>query len=113
MTEGQGHEAYLWGSPAIAAAFLIAEGFTAAGWGLRQAISGEIAGLPIHVYDDDGEARIKPCGEILLTERSGTRISERGIMPLWSVQGSDTIHLNPLGSLSSTVPGLQGPWQGA
>lgn len=110
MADGQGHDGYLWGNPAFAAAYLIADGFTAAGWGLRQAVAGEIGGLPVHVYDDAGEATVKPCAEILLTERGGVKISERGIMALWSVRGGDRVQLNPLKSLSSSIPDLQGPW---
>ena len=110
MTEGQGHEAYLWGNPAVAAAYLIGSGFSAAGWDLRRALSGEIGGLPIHIADVDGEAQAKPCAEILLGERGGNKMIERGLMPLWSVRGSDTVQLMPLGSLSVTQRDLQGPW---
>ena len=110
MAESQGHEAYLWGNPAVAAVYLIGSAFSAAGWDLRRALPEEIGGLPIHVADVDGEAQAKPCAEILLGERGGNRIAERGLMPLWSVRGSDTVQLMPLGSLSATQRDLQGPW---
>ena len=64
------HQHYLWGNPAFALTYLIAQAFTQVGWELRIGTPDEIDGLPLHVYEVDGETCLQPCAEIGLTERS-------------------------------------------
>jgi type VI secretion system protein ImpC len=104
------HEAYLWGNPALVAACLVGEAFTAQGWALRPGSVNEFGGLPVHVYDDDGDRAAKPCAEILLTERGAARMVEHGLMPLWSVRDDDRVRLFPLRSLSAATDALLGRW---
>jgi type VI secretion system protein ImpC len=102
------HESYLWANPAFAIAFLLARGFSREGWEFRPSDDLEIEGLPMHVYEHDGDTEIKPCAEILLTLRAAEQIIDRGLMPLISMKGSDTVRLGMFQSIAGSQ--LAGPW---
>jgi type VI secretion system protein ImpC len=104
------HEAYLWGNPAFACVYLLAVAFCQNGWNLRPGVIREISGLPLHVYETDGESILKPCAEVLLTERAAERILEHGLMPLLSLQGSDVVRLARFQSLADPLKPLAGRW---
>lgn len=106
------HDDYLWGNPAFLAALLIGEAFAREGWDLRPGQSSEVDGLPLHYYDEDGERAIKPCAEVLLTERASDRFAERGLIPVWWVRDTDRVRLVPFRSLARDKPALQGRWSG-
>ena len=105
-------EDYLWGNPAFVCVYLLAEAFSQIGWQLRPGAIREIQGLPMHVYEKDSESVLKPCAEVLLTERAAERMLEQGLMPLLSLQGSDVIRLARFQSLSSPLKPLAGRWSG-
>ena len=111
ITDGSRHEDYLWGNPAALAAALIADGFSAEEWDLRGATSHSIGGLPLHYFDDDGERAIKPCAEVALTERGGTRMRAQGLSPVWWVRDTDQVRLDPFISLATDAKPLRGPWR--
>ena len=105
------HEAYLWGNPAFACAYLLAESFSRHGWDMGHSFAQEIEGLPLHIYDNSlGESQIKPCAEALLTERAASRIMERGIMPLLSFKHTDRVRLARFQSLAEPPTALAGRW---
>jgi type VI secretion system protein ImpC len=106
--EAKRHEAYLWGNPSFAVVYLLAEGFTKDGWSFRPSDTLEIEGLPLHIYEAQGEAEIKPCAESLLTVRAATKIIERGLMPLLSMKHTDAIRLGMFQSIARTS--LSGRW---
>lgn len=108
--DGSGHQSYLWGNPAFACAYLLAQAFSRDGWGLRAGAFQEIDGLPMHVYGEDGESKIKPCAEVLLTERAAETILENGLMPLLSFKGRDTIRVARFQSLAKPLTRLAGRW---
>jgi type VI secretion system protein ImpC len=110
MPGGNAHEAYLWGNPAIAAAHLLGEAFSRRGWDMRPGMVQDIDNVPAHIYEADGESEMKPCAEVLLTRRALDRFAERGLMPLLSVQGRDSVQLGAFRSLSAAQPGLAGRW---
>jgi type VI secretion system protein ImpC len=110
MPPGSPHEAYLWGSPAVACAYLLAEAFGRRGWELRPGDVREITGLPLHVYREDGEAQAKPCAEVVLSDRAVEAILERGLMPLLSLPGQEAVRLARFQSLSAASPALAGGW---
>jgi len=64
------YDHYLWGNPALACAYLLARAFSQDGWDLRPGAVQEIESLPLHVYKEEGESRVTPCAEVLLTERA-------------------------------------------
>jgi type VI secretion system protein ImpC len=102
------HEVYLWANSAFAVACLLAEGFSKNGWQFRPTDVLEIENLPLHVYEHDGESRIKPCAETLLTVRGAEEIIDRGLMPLLSIKDSDTIRLGMFQSVAGSS--LRGRW---
>lgn len=94
------HEHYLWGNPAFCCAYLLAEG-----QGKRR-----IEGLPLHVYREDGESKIKPCAEVLLTEHQAEYLLEQGIMPLATLKGQDAAMVVRFQSIASPLAALAGRW---
>lgn len=112
MSNGGGprHKEYLWGNPAFACAHLLAEAFSSASWDMRAGDAKEIEGLPLHVYEAEGEARIKPCAEVLLTERAAAEMLERGVMPLLSFKNGDHVRLARFQSLAEPAAPLAGRW---
>jgi len=104
------HERYLWGHPAIACAYLLGEAFTRFGWQLRPGSVQEIDGLPAHTYRKDGEAQLKPCAEVLLTEDAAETLLDRGFMPLASIKGADRVRLVRFQSVAEPPAALAGRW---
>jgi type VI secretion system protein ImpC len=111
--EAPSHEDYLWGSPAIACALLLAESFGDSGWGLRPGERLDIEDLPLHVVRAGGEPTAQPCAETLLTERAALRILESGLMPLASLKGRDAVRLVRFQSIAEPAAPLAGRWGGA
>jgi type VI secretion system protein ImpC len=72
----------------------------------------EIDGLPLHVYKQDGEAKVKPCAEVLMTEQGAEALLENGIMPLASLRERDTIRLIRFQSIADPPAPLAGRWRG-
>jgi type VI secretion system protein ImpC len=110
LPPGASHEDYLWGNPAMAAAYLFGAAFNHAGWQLRPGMVQDIDGLPVHVYQNDGESESKPCAEVLLTHRAADAILDRGIMPLLSVRGTDQVRLAAFRSIAEPARPLAGRW---
>jgi type VI secretion system protein ImpC len=105
------HEAYLWGNPAFAAAYLIGQAFMAQGWGLMLNRILEVDGLPLCVYDDDGEDRVKPCAEFIIGDRAFEAILDAGVMPLLTVANQDKARLARFQSLAEPATALAGRWR--
>jgi type VI secretion system protein ImpC len=110
LSKDPAHERYLWGHPAVACAYLLGEAFTRFGWRMRPGSVLEIDGLPTHVYYRDGEAELKPCAEMLMTEDVAELLLDRGIMPLASIKGSDRVRLVRFQSVADPPAGLAGRW---
>jgi len=104
------HESYLWGNPSLACALVLGAAFTQGGWGLRPGQVDRIDSLPAHVVRADGDAVLKPCAEVVLTERAAERLQGQGIMPLFSVQESDSILLPRLHAVAGPTVPLAGRW---
>jgi type VI secretion system protein ImpC len=110
MPEIPTHEHYLWGNPAFACVLLLAQAFSEHGWDFRPGVVSEIAGLPLHVYEQDGESQLKPCAEVLLTEHAAELILEKGLMPLASLKGSDVVRVVRFQSIADPLAPLKGRW---
>jgi type VI secretion system protein ImpC len=110
-TEGApAHSSYLWGNPVFACACLLGQAFNRSG---RQFQPGEILdvdGLPLHVSKEKGETRIKPCAEVLLTQKAAEHILEKGVMPLLSFKDQDKVRLARFQSIADPLTRLSGPW---
>ena len=110
MSSPPAHEDYLWGNPSFACALLLAQAFAVEKWGMRPGMVADISGLPLHVYKAEGESRIKPCAEALLTESAAERMLEMGFMPLASLKDQATARLVRFQSIASPLSPLMGRW---
>jgi len=104
------HEEYLWGSPALALALLLGEAFLEDGWSLRPGSTQEISGLPFALVTEDGEKHAVPCAETLLTVRAMEAVTAKGLMPLLTMKGTDTVRLATFQSIAEPYAGLAGLW---
>jgi len=104
------HQQYLWGSPAFTCAQVLAEEFANEGWEMRPGAQVQIDGLPLHVYQADGEKHAKPCAEVLLTDREIDWMLDEGYMPLASIRGTDSVRLVRFQSISKPLARLSGRW---
>jgi len=111
MPEPPEHERYLWGNPAFACIYLLAQAFTQQGWGFWPGAVGDIDGLPAHVYKEDGESRMKPCAEALLTEKAAMAILEKGPMVLLSIKDRNQVRLLRFQSITEPAAPLYSRWQ--
>jgi type VI secretion system protein ImpC len=105
------HEEYLWVNPSYACVYLIAQAFSHYGWNFRPGMIQEIGGLPLHVYKDQGESRVKPCAEALLTQRAAEAILDHGLMPLLSFLNQDHVRLARFQSIADPLSPLLGRWR--
>jgi type VI secretion system protein ImpC len=110
MTSSPEHNHYLWGNPALACVYLLAQAFSHYGWDLRPGVVQEIESLPLHVFKEGGESRITSCAEVLLTERAAEMILDKGFMPLLSLKNRDIIRLARFQSLTDPLSPLAGRW---
>jgi len=111
MPDTPSHENYLWGNPAFVCALLLAQSFSEYGWDLRPGVISQLDGLPLHIYEQNGESALQPCGEALLTENAAEHILERGLMPLVSFKGKDTVRLVRFQSIAEPLRALAGRWK--
>ncbi len=112
MIEVPAHQDYLWGNPAFACTLLLARSFLSVNWDFEPGMHRDIEGLPLHVYEEDGESTIKPCAEVMLGQRAMEKILKRGVMPLLSFKDQDRIKLARFQSVSKPATNLAGPWYG-
>jgi len=102
------HEEYLWGNPAFACLELIGKAFMEGGWNGRPGLFLEVEGLPLHIFTHQEESRIKPCAEVLLTERAADIILDQGLMPLLTLKDQDVIRLARFQSIADPLSPLAG-----
>jgi type VI secretion system protein ImpC len=110
MPSAPEHEKYLWGNPAVACAYLLGEAFTRHGWEMRPGMVKDIEGLPLHLYETEGEKKLKPCAEILLTEEAAELLMDRGFIPLASIKDTDRVRVVRFQSIASPSTALAGRW---
>ncbi len=108
---GKDHGKYVWGNPAFAFATILMREFSEDGWSLNPARAvGQLDGLPLHVYEDDGASEAKPCAEVLISEDVVGAIEEEGFMPLVSYRDRDFIVIHCAQSVASPPVPLAGRW---
>lgn len=105
------HQWYLWGNPGFACAYLLGRAFQNWGWDMRPGMVQEITDLPAHFYQEEGETRMKPCTEMLLSVDEVEELLEMGLMPLVSFRNRDMIRLARFQSLAHPPKPLAGPWR--
>jgi type VI secretion system ImpC/EvpB family protein len=102
------HEDYLWGNPAVFIACLIAQGVGSSGSSGLPGSQLEIGELPAHIFNQDGERRMKPCAEVLISERAAETLLNRGIMPVISYRDRNAASLLRMQSISNPPTALSG-----
>ena len=110
LGEEGGHEKYLWANPVLACGLLLGQAFSRREWAMTPGEVDEITGLPLHVYQQDGESQTLPCAEVVLTQRAAELIMERGFMPLLSFLNQDRVRLARFQSIAEPLTRLAGPW---
>lgn len=107
------HDHYAWANGCFAAAMLLAQSYSAYGWEMGRQMMQDVEGLPVHVYEENGETIFKPCGEIQMTDVGVNKLMEYGLMPLVSFRGTDRVKLARFQSIADPVTGLKGRWSDA
>jgi len=110
VASGDDHEGYLWGNPAFGMATLLARSHTDRGWSMSPGDDLDLADLPAHTIEVDGEKAMKPCAEVLLSERAAGAILARGLVPVLSVKSRPAARLVRFQSVASPPGPLAGPW---
>jgi type VI secretion system protein ImpC len=106
-----GHEQYLWGNSAALSACLLAGAFREFGWSLTNGLRCDLAGIPMHIYQSEGEKHVTGCAETILTERAMEILIEKGLMPVLSIKGRDAIRIPRFQSIAEPPAPLTGPWR--
>lgn len=93
------HEHYLWASGAWLVTLLVAQNFLA-GADVLALRANEIEGLPLHVFDIDGEAVVTPCAEICMLDSASDALRKVGISSIRSILNKDAVVIPSLESIS-------------
>lgn len=107
---GPNHEDYLWGNPAYHCARLLAEQFSREQWAMSPGSHLDLGALPAYSYIEDGETKLQPCAELLISESTMTAMFEQGLMPVISYRNRNTAVLGRFQSIASPVTALAGAW---
>jgi len=101
----------LWGNPAIACAVLLSQAFAQDGWNMTPGSVRDVDDLPLYVHErGDGEKRLTPCAEIALSDAEADALLDRGLMPLVTRRGSDSVRVLRFQSIREPAAPLAGPW---
>jgi type VI secretion system ImpC/EvpB family protein len=101
------HECKLWGSSAFLCGQRLLDAFSNDGWDMELGGSGgEIGGLPVHTFKVNGDSEVTPCAEAWLSEKAADAILARGLMPVLSVRGRDSVILVSLRSIAEPAKAL-------
>ncbi len=100
LPSGGRHPYYLWCCGAWLLSLLLAENYSKASQGSVAEVN-EIDGLPLHVYyDDDTEAQITPCAEVMMLDASASALRAAGLLPIRSVLNKDSVVIPSVCSIS-------------
>lgn len=110
MTGILNHRDYLWGNPCFALLLLLGQSFSREGWQMRPGTVLDIDSLPLHIYKEEEESRVKPCAEVMLSQRAAESILDKGLMPMLSFYNQDRVRLGRFQSIASPTGRLFGPW---
>jgi type VI secretion system protein ImpC len=108
--EAINHDKFLWMNPSFAIVLLLAQSYSLYGWEIGKNLLPDIKDLPLIVYRDEGQAKFKPCAEIVLTENLLEKVLAQGLIPLISFRDSSIVRLARLQSISSITSELIGRW---
>jgi len=104
------HADYLWASPVFACMLVLGKTFTRRGWDFSVGIENDIDGLPLHTCRQAGETTVKPCAEVLFSDRALEKVQDRGVMALLSYREQDRVRLAGLRSIASPSAPIAARW---
>jgi type VI secretion system protein ImpC len=110
LAQDGSHDFYLWGNGAFLLTSLLAEGYNRKGWSALPGHFTEVDNLSLHVYEEDGESMVKPCAEVLLTDRSAAVLNDAGLLVLRSTRHKDRITVPNFQSMASSQCVIEGLW---
>jgi len=110
FTENNKHDQFLWTNPCFAIGLLFAQSYRLYGWEMGKALVRDIEKLPVYLFQENGETKTKPCGEVVLTEKFSEMILEQGLIPLISFRDTDKVKAARFQSVSFSQPQLSGRW---
>ena len=113
LPEDPAHEQFLWGPAAAACACLLGEAFMRQGWALQPGAVGMLDRRPVWHAGKGSDREAVPCAEAWLTDSAVERLLERGLTPLVSIKGRDSIAVARLQSIAEPPRPLRGPWSAA
>ena len=110
LDAGRDHESYLWGNPAFTCAGLLAQSFVESGWAMNPDDRRVQADLPAHAWREDGEPKLMPCAEVVLSARAAGAMLRLGVIPFQSFADRNAVELARFQSLADPPAPLAGPW---
>ena len=100
----------LYGNPGYFLAALLGETFQSYGWQMRPGAVRDISNLPVYTYEEDGEKKAFPCGEIELTQDTAEALMDEGFIPLAAIRDTDVVRVLRFQSAAEPVTALSGRW---
>ena len=89
---GLEHDKYLWGNASFAFAARMTDSFAKHGWCVNirgPQAGGVVEDLPLHMYEEEGEEKIKIPTEVMISDRRELELAESGFMPLTFYKNRD------------------------
>lgn len=109
LGEKPDHEHFLWGSAALACAKLLGMAFQEQGWSFKLEDRLDLQDLPAYTVHTEYEKELKPCAEIVMSDRAGDEISRRGLIALMSYRHRNAVRVRNIQSISDPPTSLSGP----
>jgi type VI secretion system protein ImpC len=103
------HEYYLWGNSAYLQLLLLMQSYNQHQWNLKLSQAHPIGDMPLHIKTEDNETTIKPCAEVLLSDRTAQELYDQGISVIRSVKNQDKIVIPTVNALAFNQI-LKGKW---
>lgn len=110
FTDAVPHGEFVWSNPSFICAVLLALSYRAYGWSMSESLMRDLDRMPLFHYVEDGEKKLKPCAESLMTEAISEKLLENGLMPLISFKDSDRVRIASYRSAASPPASLGGRW---
>jgi type VI secretion system ImpB/VipA family protein len=107
---------YLWGNTALGCACLLAKSFGKDGWKMKSGSVLDLAGMAMHVTQDEDDESVSILAESWLTRPASEKLVGFGLMALLCVRGRDSVELLSFHSLATPPKGqraaaLLGRWE--
>jgi len=81
---------------------VVTRAFASAGWQMEPQRHGTLSGLPVHVYEEDGEEVIKPCAEALIKETMLEQLMAAGFISFLTIKNTDRVEIWTMQSVART-----------